>query len=228
MSKQRTGIHKSGHWRLCPLILREPTTIQFTTDFTMSITSPLLCMKQVWFQHFYYSSLWGFFEKSFWKATTKTQQLCKRLLFYKIKQKVRDPFTRQHKRKKQNNKQQLKNNKKRLCVIYKNPKRFSSQQKSSNPARTHSLWDVVGRNPGDLLLGVGDLHGAGGRDPEALQRVFGHARLRVALKLHKGNVVFPRDQPDLLEARKPAEGHGAAVRHMVSQSVRQPASQSVS
>lgn len=54
-----------------------------------------------------------------------------------------------------------------------------------------------------LLLGVGDLHGAGGGDPEALQGVLGHARLRVALKLHEGDVVFARDQTHLLEPREP-------------------------
>lgn len=54
-----------------------------------------------------------------------------------------------------------------------------------------------------LLLGVGDLHGAGGGDPEALQGVLGHARLRVALKLHEGDVVFARHQTHLLEPWKP-------------------------
>jgi len=63
---------------------------------------------------------------------------------------------------------------------------------------------VPGRRP-VLLLGVGDLHGAGGGDSEALQRVFGHARLSVALKLHEGDVVFPRDESHLFEARKPAD-----------------------
>ena len=62
-----------------------------------------------------------------------------------------------------------------------------------------------------LLLGVRDLHGAGRRDPEALQRVFGHARLRVALKFHEGDVVFPRDEPDLFEPRKPAEDTNTVV-----------------
>lgn len=62
-----------------------------------------------------------------------------------------------------------------------------------------------------LLLGVSDLHGAGRCDPEALQRVFSHARLRVAFKLHEGDVVFPRDEPHLFETRKPAEDTNTTV-----------------
>lgn len=73
------------------------------------------------------------------------------------------------------------------------------------PVRDHT-W---GRG---LLLGVGDLHGAGRRDPEALQGVFGHARLRVALKLHEGDVVFPRDQADLFETGEPAGDEQSRVR----------------
>lgn len=64
-----------------------------------------------------------------------------------------------------------------------------------------------------LLLGVGDLHGAGGGDPEALQRVFGHAPLRLALKLHEGDVVFPRNQTHFFEARKPAETDAEQQKH---------------
>lgn len=63
----------------------------------------------------------------------------------------------------------------------------------------------------ELLLGVCDLHGAGRCDSEALQRVFSHARLRVAFKLHKGDVVFPRDEPHLFETRKPAEDTNTTV-----------------
>lgn len=63
----------------------------------------------------------------------------------------------------------------------------------------------------ELLLCVGDLHGAGRRDPEALQRVLGDARLRVAFKLHEGDVVLPGDETHLFEAGKPADGHDVAV-----------------
>lgn len=54
-----------------------------------------------------------------------------------------------------------------------------------------------------LLLGKGDLHGVVLRDLEALQGVAGRPCLHLIVKLHKGNVMPPRDQPDLLEAREP-------------------------
>lgn len=77
----------------------------------------------------------------------------------------------------------------------------SQQNRTPPPPKS----PVIGcRGEQELLLGVGDLHGAGGCDPEALQGVFGHARLGVALKLYEGDVVFPRNQSDLLKAREPA------------------------
>lgn len=54
-----------------------------------------------------------------------------------------------------------------------------------------------------LLLGKGDLHGVVLGDLEALQGVASSPCLHLIVKFHKGNVVPPRDQPDLLEAREP-------------------------
>lgn len=54
-----------------------------------------------------------------------------------------------------------------------------------------------------LLLGKGDLHGVVLRDLEALQGVASSPGLHLIVKFHKCNVVPPRDQPDLLEAREP-------------------------
>lgn len=54
----------------------------------------------------------------------------------------------------------------------------------------------------ELLLGISDLHGALGCNPEALQCVFGHSRLAFALKLYKGDVVFARDESHLFETRE--------------------------
>lgn len=119
----------------------------------------------------------------------KRQQLWKNLLFYKTKRSSEvflldlESVTE-------------KKNFRKLCRIYKN-------QEGSGPGRSLSVTQSLCVQI-KLLLGVRDLHGAGRRDPEALQRVFGHACLRVALKLHEGDVVFPRDEPDLFEPRKPA------------------------
>lgn len=55
------------------------------------------------------------------------------------------------------------------------------------------------------LLGVGDLHGTGGGDSEALQRVFSDSCLGLALKLHEGDVVFSGNQTHLFEPGEPAE-----------------------
>lgn len=127
------------------------------------------------------------------------QQLCKRFLFYKIKTKgqrywldnITEKWTTKNKQKK-----------KALHDLQKS-KEILVTAEIVYPAHTYSLWEVRGQSPRDLLLGVGDIHGASGRDPEALQRILGHARLRVALKLHKGDVMFTRDQPDLFVTRKP-------------------------
>lgn len=56
-----------------------------------------------------------------------------------------------------------------------------------------------------LLLGICDFHGTGRCDPEALQGVFSHTCLRVTLKLHKGDVMFPWDEPHLFKPRKSVE-----------------------
>ena len=51
-----------------------------------------------------------------------------------------------------------------------------------------------------LLLCEGDLHGVGGRDLEALERVAGSGGLRLAVKLHERDVVAAGNQADLFEA----------------------------
>ena len=48
-----------------------------------------------------------------------------------------------------------------------------------------------------LLLSEGDLHGRGGRDFEALERVSGRGRLHLVLELDKGDVVPARNQSHL-------------------------------
>lgn len=55
-----------------------------------------------------------------------------------------------------------------------------------------------------LLLGKGDLHGVGGGNFEALQRLLGSRRLHLVLKLHEGNVVPTRHQTHLFEPWEPA------------------------
>ena len=88
----------------------------------------------------------------------------------------------------------------------------------SNPTLSYrARFDPpVGSRPsvcvrGGLLLGEGDLHGVGLRDLEALQGVSGGPRLHVVIKLHEGDVVAPRDQTHLLEAREPGGGRGGGV-----------------
>lgn len=54
-----------------------------------------------------------------------------------------------------------------------------------------------------LLLCKGDLHGVVLGNLEALQGVASSPCLHLIVKLHEGDVVPPRDQPDLLEAREP-------------------------
>lgn len=54
-----------------------------------------------------------------------------------------------------------------------------------------------------LLLGKRDLHGIVLRDLKALQGISCCPSLHFVVKLHKGNVVPPRDQTHLLEAREP-------------------------
>lgn len=80
---------------------------------------------------------------------------------------------------------------------------MNTQRKSSPRPPRVSLCPVIRSE--ESLLGVRDLHGARRCDPEALQRVFSDAGLRVAFKLHEGDVVFPGDETHLFEAGKPAE-----------------------
>jgi hypothetical protein len=54
-----------------------------------------------------------------------------------------------------------------------------------------------------LLLGKGDLHGIVLGDLKALQGIASCPCLYLIVKLHKGNIMPPRDQTDLLEAREP-------------------------
>lgn len=54
-----------------------------------------------------------------------------------------------------------------------------------------------------LLLGKGDLHGVVLSDLKALKGIPGCPCLHLVVKLHKGDVMPPRDQADLLEAREP-------------------------
>lgn len=68
-----------------------------------------------------------------------------------------------------------------------------------------------------LLLGEGDLHGVVLRDLEALQCITSSPRLDLVVKLHKGDVVPPGDQADLLEAREPErweETSGIQTQHL--------------
>lgn len=88
---------------------------------------------------------------------------------------------------------------------------------TASPAPPQSLCPVSDWTR-RLLLGVGDLHGAGRRDPEALQRVLGHARLSVAFKLHEGDVVFPRHESHFFETRKPA-GEKQTLKHQEAEYV---------
>lgn len=53
-----------------------------------------------------------------------------------------------------------------------------------------------------LLLGKGDLHGVVLRDLKALQGITSCPCLYLIVKLHEGDVMPPRDQADLLEARE--------------------------
>ena len=67
-----------------------------------------------------------------------------------------------------------------------------------------------------LLLGKGDLHGVVLGDLEALQGVSSSPCLHLIVKLHEGDVMPPRDQPDLLEPREPerkAETSGIQPQH---------------
>ena len=54
-----------------------------------------------------------------------------------------------------------------------------------------------------LFLGVGDAHGVGGCDLEALEGVPGLRGLQLRLKLNKGNVASSRNQTHLLETWEP-------------------------
>lgn len=68
-----------------------------------------------------------------------------------------------------------------------------------------------------LLLGKGDLHGIVLGDLETLQCVPSGPCLDLIVKLHKGNVVPPGDQSDLLEAREPERREqisGTQIRHL--------------
>ena len=67
-----------------------------------------------------------------------------------------------------------------------------------------------------LLLGKRDLHGVVLGDLEALQGVSSGPCLHLIVKLHEGDVVPPRNQPDLLEPREPerkAETSGIQPQH---------------
>ena len=67
-----------------------------------------------------------------------------------------------------------------------------------------------------LLLGKRDLHGVVLGDLEALQGVSSGPCLHLTVKLHEGDVVPPRNQPDLLEPREPerkAETSGIQPQH---------------
>ena len=59
-----------------------------------------------------------------------------------------------------------------------------------------------------LLLSKRDLHGVVLGDLEALQGVSSGPCLHLIVKLHEGDVVPPRNQPDLLEPRELVEKHG--------------------
>ena len=76
--------------------------------------------------------------------------------------------------------------------------------RGSNPSLTQSPMCVPCpvTSSWELLLGISDLHGALGRNPEALQCIFGHSRLALALKLYKGDVVFAGDESHLFETRE--------------------------
>lgn len=135
------------------------------------------------------------------------QRFCKKLLFFILqnKKEARD-FSLDPTNHRSGFIKQKKRGKNPLCRIYKNQRSQRTQRKSRDRPPPPLRVSVSGQTSDlELLLGVGDLHGAGCRDPEALQRVFGHARLGVALKLHEGDVVFPRDQTHLFETWKPAE-----------------------